>query len=296
MHSTDAAFAPYHHTMHTPPQASPDLDAHNETAGPVADPDTPIWRSGVGDPDVPAFLAGPAARWSELLRALRIFAEFIRGFRALHFAGPCVTVFGSARFPPGHPYYELARAVGSGLAQMGMTTMTGGGPGIMEAANRGAREAGGASIGCNIILPMEQQPNPYLDKFVEFRYFFVRKVMLVKYSYAFVVLPGGFGTLDELFEALTLVQTRKISTFPIVLMGEEFWRPMLGFIRQTLLERGTISPEDLDLLTVTDSPQEAMAAIRRALAGGRVPAIRKPQRLLGERGVSGQKVQAASRL
>lgn len=232
----------------------------------LADPNRPIWRMGPGGEDVPDFLEGPRARVSEFLRATRIFAEFIRGFRALHFVGPCVTVFGSARFAAGHPYYEMGREVGKRIAKTGLTTMTGGGPGIMESANRGAREAGGRSIGCNIILPMEQQPNPYVDKFVEFKYFFVRKVMLVKYSYAFVVLPGGFGTMDELFEALTLVQTRKIENFPVVLMGESYWRPLLEFLQSTMVAAKTISPEDINLLTVTDSPDVAIKAIRDALA------------------------------
>src|SRR5688500_16509074 len=149
------------------------------------------------------FLSGPRARLSELKLGVKIFFEFMRGFRAMHFVGPCVTVFGSARFKEDHRYYELGREMGRRLARLGLTGMTGGGPGIMEAANRGAKEAGGCSIGCNIILPHEQRPNAYLDRFVEFKYFFVRKVMLIKYSHAFVVLPGGFGTLDELFEALT---------------------------------------------------------------------------------------------
>ncbi|MFZ4573315.1 MAG: TIGR00730 family Rossman fold protein [Phycisphaerales bacterium] len=176
-----------------------------------------------------------------------------------------MTVFGSARFPESHTYYRLARDVGAAIARENLVVMTGGGPGIMEAANRGAKEAGGASIGCNIELPMEQRPNPYLDRWITFRYFFVRKVMLVKYSYAFVVLPGGFGTLDELFEALTLVQTRKIESFPIVLMGTEYWKPLLAFITDTLGRQGTIDPGDANMLTVTDSCEEAIAAIRRGM-------------------------------
>jgi len=155
-------------------------------------------------PEVP-FLEGPGGRGSELLRVLRIAAEFVRGFRVLHFVGPCVTVFGSARFAEDHPAYQLAREMGRRIAREGFTVMTGGGPELIEAANRGAKDVGGRSIGCNIVLPREQQPNPFLDRFLTFRYFFVRKVMLVKYSYAFVVLPGGFGTLDELFEAATLI-------------------------------------------------------------------------------------------
>ncbi len=209
----------------------------------------------------------------------RIAMEFIRGFRRLHFIGPCVTVFGSARFKEDHPYYEIARAVGRELAKADFAVMTGGGPGIMEAANRGAREGGGLSLGCNIVLPMEQQPNPYLDRFIEFRYFFVRKVMLVKYSCAFVVLPGGFGTLDELFETVTLVQTRKITQFPIILMGTDYWQPVLEFMRQTMVAAGTISPEDPDLIHVTDSPERAIKILLESAAIFRGP---KPAGLLGE--------------
>ena len=163
-----------------------------------------------------------------LLRAGR---DFIRGFRALHFVGPCVTVFGSARFDEHHRYYAMAREVGGALAGLGFTVMTGGGPGVMEAANRGAREAGGRSVGCNIELPFEQEPNPYLDRWVTTEYFWVRKVLLFKYSYAFIVLPGGFGTLDELTEALTLIQTRKILQFPVVLMGRDYWAPFHGDVQ-----------------------------------------------------------------
>jgi uncharacterized protein (TIGR00730 family) len=221
------------------------------------------WGKVAADPDDRRFLAGPQPRLRELLWALRIFVEFIRGFRALHFVGPCVTVFGSARFPETHRYYELARRVGALLARDGFTVMTGGGPGIMEAANRGAKEAGGRSIGCNIELPKEQKPNAYLDKWVTFRHFFVRKVMLVKYSYAFIAMPGGFGTLDEMTEAATLIQTGKISHFPLVLMGVEFWKPLLDFMRGTLIKEGTIGPDDVDFL-VTDSPEEAAAHVRTA--------------------------------
>jgi len=219
------------------------------------------WGKVSADPDDRRFLAGPQSRLRELLRAIRIFVEFIRGFRALHFVGPCVTVFGSARFPETHRYYELARRVGALLARDGFTVMTGGGPGIMEAANRGAKEAGGRSIGCNIELPQEQKPNAYVDRWVTFRHFFVRKVMLVKYSYAFIAMPGGFGTLDEVTEAATLIQTGKISHFPLVLMGVEFWKPLLDFMRGTLVKEGTIGPDDVDFL-VTDSPEEAAAHVR----------------------------------
>jgi len=182
----------------------------------------------------------------------------VRGFRALHFVGPCVSVFGSARFKPGHPYYELGRDLGARLARVGFTVMTGGGPGLMEAVNRGAREAGGHSIGCNIELPKEQRPNEYLDRWITFRHFFVRKVMLVKYSYAFLALPGGFGTLDETFEIATLVQTGKVREYPIVFIGCDYWRPLTDFLRNRLLVEGTIDPGDEHLLQATDSPAEAV--------------------------------------
>ncbi len=211
-------------------------------------------------------LAGPGFRRSEAARVLRIGAEFIRGFRALHFVGPCVTVFGSARFKEDHRYYEQAREVGRRIARAGLTTMTGGGPGIMEAANRGARDEGGPSIGCNIELPFEQNPNAYLDKFIEFRYFFVRKVMLVKYSCAFVVCPGGFGTLDEVFETLVLIQTNKITRFPIILMGTDYWRPIVDFVRNDMVTARTIDQSDLDLVVYTDDHDEVEAVLRAAKA------------------------------
>ena len=206
--------------------------------------------------DEHTMLEGPQSRFEELKRAFRIFADLIRGFRRLHFVGPCVTVFGSARFNSNHPYYQLSRQIGAELAKVGFTVMTGGGPGIMEAANRGAKDVNGRSVGCNIILPMEQTPNPYLDTFVEFRYFFVRKVMLAKYSYAFVALPGGFGTMDELFEICTLVQTGKVENFPIVLAGSEYWKPLLDYLRNTMVRQGTIDMADVDRFIVSDSPTE----------------------------------------
>jgi uncharacterized protein (TIGR00730 family) len=243
------------------------------------------WDPGLGSREHEWLLGAPRSRTSELLRVFRIAAEFIKGFRSLHFVGPCVTVFGSARFSVGHHYYDLARGVGGEVARLGLTTMTGGGPGVMEAANRGAREAGGRSIGCNIALPHEQEPNPYLDRWITFRYFFVRKVMLVKYSYAFVVLPGGFGTLDELFESLTLVQTKKISAFPIVLMGTEYWGPLLDFVRTTLLAQRTIGPGDLDLLRVTDSLDDLRTDLTQCIEANRAEWSRVPRRrrLLGEK-------------
>jgi uncharacterized protein (TIGR00730 family) len=246
------------------------------------------WGKGPSTDDARRFLEGPQSRTAELLRVCRITAEFIRGFRSLHFVGPCVTVFGSARFDETHRYYQLARDVGAQIAELGLTTITGGGPGIMEAANRGAKEAGGKSIGCNIVLPHEQHANPYVDRFIEFRYFFVRKVMLVKYSYGFVILPGGFGTLDELFEVATLVQTRKVENFPIILMGRDFWEPMLEFFRRRLVAGGTISPTDIDLISVTDSPAEARDILRRGIEASATRAKNKPKRSwwLGERGAS----------
>jgi uncharacterized protein (TIGR00730 family) len=213
-------------------------------------------------PEVTRFLQGPLPRRTELARLIRIFIEFLRGFRTLHFVGPCVTVFGSARFIENHAYYVLAREIGQLLARAGFTVMTGGGPGIMEAANRGAKEAGGYTVGCNIKLVREQFPNPYLDKYITFRYFFVRKVMLVKYSYAFVALPGGFGTLDEIFETATLIQTGKIQDFPVVLVGRDFWQPLLDFFNQRLIRERTVDPLDVSRILVTDSPEEAVDAIR----------------------------------
>jgi uncharacterized protein (TIGR00730 family) len=217
-------------------------------------------------------LSGRRAGRAEFMSAVGIFAEFLRGFRKLQGLGPCVTVFGSARFDEEHRYYRLAREIGERIARAGYTVMTGGGPGIMEAANRGAQSGGGRSIGCNIKLPEEQHPNPYLDTFVEFNHFFVRKVMLVKYSHAFVVMPGGFGTLDEIFETATLIQTRKMAPFPIVAVGRDYWKHLRTFIRQTMVGEATISPGDLDLITITDSPEEAIELIRGGLPRARLVA------------------------
>jgi uncharacterized protein (TIGR00730 family) len=228
-------------------------------------------------------LEGPKSRIDELWTVIKIMIECIRGFRVLHFVGPCVTVFGSARFKQDHRYYDLARRIGGAISEMGFTVMTGGGPGIMEGANRGAREAGGVSIGCNIRLPHEQKPNPYLDKWVEFSYFFVRKMMLIKYSYAFVVLPGGLGTMDELFEAMTLIQTGKIRNFPIVIMGKDYYthlRELLG----TMDDERTIGARDLDLVLVTDSVEEAVAHIdKHAVVRFGLRRAPTPTRILGER-------------
>ncbi len=207
------------------------------------------------------FLQGPNSRLNELYKAFRIVREIVRGFRRLHFVGPCVTVFGSARFSESHTYYKQAREVGSELAKVGFTVMTGGGPGIMEAANRGAKDVNGRSVGCNISLPKEQVPNPYLDLFVEFNYFFVRKLMLAKYSYAFVAMPGGFGTLDEIFEIATLVQTGKVKGFPIIFFGIEYWTPLIKFLEETMVAQGTIDQMDVDRFILSDSPKEVASLI-----------------------------------
>ena len=231
-------------------------------------------------------LEGPHSRARELRLVLTSLRDFIRGFRTLHFAGPCVTVFGSARFDEHHRYYQLAREVGAGLVGLGFTVMTGGGPGVMEGANRGAKEAGGFSVGCNIRLPFEQDPNPYLDRWLTCEYFFVRKVLLLKYSYAFVALPGGLGTLDELFEVLTLIQTGKVDSFPVVLMGREYWAPLIEQLRSMVDER-TIAAGDLDLLKITDDVQEALAHVKeRAITpfGLRPRSTPHPWTVFGEHG------------
>ena len=209
-----------------------------------------------------AFLAGRRPREADLESAVRIFLEFLRGFESFEFEQPCVTVFGSSRFEEGHRYYDLAREVGGELARAGFAVMTGGGSGIMEAANRGAREAGGLSIGCNITLPREQKPNAYLDRFIQLDHFFVRKVMLVKYSSAFVVMPGGFGTLDEAFEIATLMQTNKIEHFPLIAVGSDFWDDMIGFARDTMIQQGTLSPEDARFVHLADTAADVVRLIR----------------------------------
>ena len=206
----------------------------------------------------------------ERARLKRINDEFIRGFKGLFHVGPAITVFGSARFKETHPYYKLARATGAELAKAGFATLTGGGPGIMEAANRGAHETGGASYGLNIILPHEQSENPYVEKSIEFQYFFTRKVCLVKYSCAFIVMPGGLGTLDELFEAATLIQCRKIGPFPLILMGAKFWDGMRKW-GQEMMKEGVFARDEIGFGYVTDSPKEAVDLIVRSLP----PAVRK---------------------
>jgi uncharacterized protein (TIGR00730 family) len=232
-------------------------------------------------------MSGPNRRRREIGILLKVARDFFNGFRALHFVGPCITVFGSARFKEDHPYYQLARDIGAGISRLGFTVMTGGGPGIMEAANRGAKDAGGRSVGCNIELPFEQSHNPYLDRWVTMKYFFVRKVLLLKYSYGFVIMPGGFGTMDEMFESLTLIQTGKIKNFPVVVMGTEYWNPMRPFLDR-MVEQGTIGAEDLDLMLFTDSVDEAVRHLAsRALKefGLRRRCIPHSNPLLGESGL-----------
>lgn len=207
------------------------------------------------------FVRGPLSRFNELTFALKVFFNFISAFRKMHFIGPCVTVFGSARFTNDSEHYKNAEKIGAELAKIGFTVMTGGGPGIMEATNKGAFEAGGNSVGCNIILPFEQKPNPYLHKWINIPYFFVRKVILVKYSYAFVVMPGGIGTLDELFEALTLIQTQVIQDFPVVIFDSEYHKDLCQHI-ETMANNESISPEDMKLLFVTDSVEEVITHIK----------------------------------
>jgi uncharacterized protein (TIGR00730 family) len=206
------------------------------------------------------FLDGPHSRLKELRFTVETMWEFIKGFRALHFIGPCITVFGSARFTEDHPYYELARKAAAEFAKLGFTIMTGGGPGLMEAANRGAKDVGGRSVACNIQLPVEQKPNQYLDKWVYMKHFFIRKVLLVKYSFAFVVMPGGFGTMDEYFEALTLIQTHKIENFPVIIFGKDYHRELVEHI-SLMKANGTIGPDDMDLYLITDDIEEAVKLI-----------------------------------
>ncbi len=230
------------------------------------------------------FLKGPRSRFNELMFTFRVQWSFIRGFRKMHFLGPCVTVFGSARFKEDHPYYKKAVEIGAALSGMGFTVMTGGGPGIMEAANKGAFEAGGTSVGCNIILPKEQEPNPYLHKWIDIPYFFVRKFLLIKYSYAFVVMPGGIGTLDELFESLTLIQTRMIRDFPVVIFGTEYHKELCQHIH-LMAEEESIGQEDMKLLYITDSVEELTAHIRKHAIQkfGLVQKAQKPKWWFGER-------------
>ena len=235
------------------------------------------------------FLEGPRSRFDEFITLLRVIADFLRGFRVLHFVGPCVTVFGSARVTESSPYYALAREMGSAVARLGFTVMTGGGPGIMEAANRGAKDVNGRSVGCGIVLPNEQKPNVFLDRYVDMNYFFVRKTLLIKYSYAFVVMPGGAGTLDELFEALTLIQTHKIKNFPIVIMGTTYWKDLIDFVPK-VAAAGMIAQADINLLYATDSVDQAIEHIRekaiKPFGLTLVTRLRRHMPWLGERALS----------
>lgn len=208
------------------------------------------------------FLEGRQSRLREFYFTLKVVWEFVKGFRTLHFVGPCITIFGSARLHEGEPDYAKTREISSKIAKLGFTIMTGGGPGIMEAANRGAREVGGRSVGVNIELPFEQQPNPYLDRSIDIRYFFVRKVLMLKYSYGFVIMPGGYGTLDEFFETMTLIQTKKIDKFPVVVMNQAYHTRLMEYI-DTMIERGTVSPDDKNLFFYTDSIDEAVEYLHR---------------------------------
>ncbi len=234
--------------------------------------------------DERSFLEGPRARWKEFLYTMAVVVQFVKGFRALHFVGPCVTVFGSARFDENHSYYKLTRSLAAEISKLGFTILTGGGPGLMEAANRGARDAGGLSIGCNIVLPHEQKENAYLDRFVLIDYFFVRKELLRKYSNAIVVMPGGFGTLDEFFETITLIQTSKIESFPIIIMGTAYHKDLMEHISQMAAAK-TIHQDDLNLIFVTDSVEETLAYIKKninAKQKARLQTKLKPNWLLGE--------------
>ena len=229
------------------------------------------------------YLEGPKSRSTEFMFTLSVMSQFIKGFRKLHFIGPCITVFGSARFKEDNKYYIKAREIGAQISKMGFTVITGGGPGIMEAANRGAFEVGGYSVGCNIELPKEQKPNPYLSDSITFKHFFVRKVLLLKYSYAFVVLPGGFGTMDELFETLTLIQTGTINNFPIVLIGKDYFTEMMEFL-DVMAEKGTISKKDLELVLLTDDIDEAMKHIQKYISSNyKVKQKKHPIRWLFEK-------------
>jgi uncharacterized protein (TIGR00730 family) len=235
-------------------QANPTLNRASRLGGATED-ERLLESPGAGPVTAPDFLH------SDPWRVFRIMGEFVAGFDTLAQVGECVTIFGSARVPPDNPQYAAAEETARLLVEAGFGVITGGGPGIMEAANKGAHVAGGVSIGCNIELPFEQGMNQYVDIAVNFRYFFVRKTMFVKYAEAFIIFPGGFGTLDELFEALTLIQTGKVRNFPVILFGSDYWHGLRSWIVDTMLAEGKISPEDLDLLVVTDSPAEAVRIV-----------------------------------
>jgi len=232
-----------------------------------------------------SLLSGPSSRLRDLTTLIRVAKDLLTGFRTLHFAGPCVTIFGSARTRPGSEPYELARKMGAACARLGFTVVTGGGPGVMQGGNHGAMEVGGRSVGVNIELPVEQSINPYVQRSVKMRYFFTRKVVLVKYSYAFIFLPGGAGTMDEMFETMTLIQTGKLKIFPIILMGKAYWQPLMDFIRG-MAEKGMIDANDPDLIFFTDDVDEASAHLQRYAVrqfGLRRKRAPKAIRLLGEK-------------
>jgi hypothetical protein len=214
-----------------------------------------------------AFLTSRRQREADLASAVRFFLEFLKAFESFEATQPCVTVFGSSRFGEEHPYYALAREIGAALARDGYAVMTGGGSGIMEAANRGAKEAGGLSLGCNIHLPREQKPNRYLDRFIEFEHFFARKVMLVKYSSAFVVMPGGLGTLDETLEIATLMQTGKLGHFPLIAVGREFWDPFFSFLRESMVRHGTIDEDEIGVIHRAETAAEVVRLVREGNSG-----------------------------
>jgi uncharacterized protein (TIGR00730 family) len=260
---------------------SPGVPASTPVQAPVADPEAAASDR--------VLLEGPHSRLREIELLWRAVRDFIRGFRALHFVGPCITVFGSARFGESHPYYAIAREVGRRVSRLGFTVITGGGPGLMEAANRGAQDVGGLSVGCNIQLPHEQAPNPYLDRWVTCHYFFVRKVLLFKYSYGFVVMPGGLGTLDELAEALTLIQTGKVQDFPVVLIGTAYWEPFISLLRE-MIRLGSVAPADFDLFKVTDDLNEAMNHLElHTVSPFGLKRVSRPSWWLGERGLRRKK-------
>jgi len=240
-------------------------------------------RQALGEEGEHLELAAREPRRVRLRLLARAARDFIRGFRVLHFVGPCVTIFGSARFGETHPYYAIARDIGRRVSLMGFTVMTGGGPGLMEAANRGARDAGGLSVGCNIELAHEQDPNPYMDRWITCHYFFVRKVLLFKYSYGFIALPGGLGTLDEVSEALTLIQNSKIQEYPVVLIGVAYWQPFITLLRE-MINHGAVAESDLDLLKVTDDLDEAMRHLQtHAVDAFGLKRVQRPAWWLGER-------------
>jgi uncharacterized protein (TIGR00730 family) len=265
------------------PQDNPTLNVAQRTRTPTED--ERLLRSPT---DTPAALD---FTHSDPWRVFRIMGEFVEGFDNLARIGPAVTIFGSARTPADHPEYAAARETARLLGEAGFGIITGGGPGIMEAANWGARDAEVLSIGCNIELPFEQGTNRYVDVAINFRYFFVRKTMFVKYAEAFVIFPGGFGTMDELFEAMTLIQTGKVRDFPVILFGSEYWRGLTEWIRSTLLKEGKISPDDVDLVTVTDSPEEVVRTIVQCYEQNRLstdrPLHAHPRKAAAEQAAAG---------